>query len=97
VHPETAGYERVVDLLEKEMEKLLAGTGGKKRPAAEEAGSVKKRPRAADNRAGWINGAYGVALRVDLQPGGGARPFRGRPYRGRPFRGRWFRGGRFNY
>ena len=97
VHPEMAGYERIVDLFEKEIEKLLAGTGGKKRPAADEAGNLRKKPRAVDNRAGWISGSSGVAVRLDVQQGGSGGPFRGRPYRGRPFRGRWFRGGRFNH
>jgi len=71
----------VVDL-EKEMEKLFSESGGKKRPEADETGNVKEKSRAADNRAGWINGASRVAIRVDLQHGERGRPFRGRPYRG---------------
>ena len=101
VHLEPEGYERVVDMIEKEIVKLLAGPGSKKRRAEEMAESSAKRQRAPapDYRAGWISGATGAATRADVQRGGrgrpyGGPPYRGRPFQGRPFRGRFFRGNR---
>jgi hypothetical protein len=67
VHPLPEGYEKVVDLLEKEIE---AKATGSKRPASEGAGGQAKKPRTDVPRASWIEGSSLTAKRNDI---GGAR------------------------
>jgi hypothetical protein len=63
VHPLTEGYERVVDLLEKEFQPKTAETG--KRPAQDGAGGQPKRPKADAPRPSWIEGSSLSAKRSD--------------------------------
>jgi hypothetical protein len=102
VHPLTEGYERVVDLLEKEIE----AKSGIKRPASDTAGGMVKKPRSEVPRASWIEGSSLTAKRSDVggnrgrgggggYRGGGAAHFNnggGRGFfpRGRGGRGRFF-------
>jgi hypothetical protein len=92
VHPEQEGYERVVDLIEKEIEKFSTGAGKNKRKSPSEECPAPKRARTGDNRATWVTAPPTVAARVDVPRGGQGGPYRGRPFRGRAFRGRHFRG-----
>jgi hypothetical protein len=102
VHPLPEGYEKVVDLLEKEIEAKAAGT---KRPASEGSGGPAKKPRTEVPRASWIEGSSLTAKRNDIGGGGrgrgGGGGFRGGgfysggggrgfPPRGRGGRGRFF-------
>ncbi len=82
MHPLTEGYEKVVDLLEKEIE---LKTTGSKRPASESAGGQVKRPRTEVPRASWIEGS---SLRAKRNNVGGSRGHGG---------GRGFRGGGSGY
>jgi hypothetical protein len=77
VHPLTEGYEKVVDLLEKEIESKATGS---KRPASEAAGAQAKRPRTEVPRASWIEGSSLTAKRNDI--GGGRGRSGGGGYRG---------------
>jgi hypothetical protein len=102
VHPATKGYEKIVDALEREMERFK--TGGVKRGAEAQGGQAKRR-RLADNRAGWVTSTSGPARRTDYgraRGGGGyvrgglmrggqdrGRPYRGRAGGSRPYRGRY--------
>jgi hypothetical protein len=102
VHPLTEGYERVVDLLEKEIE----AKSGVKRPASDSAGGTVKKPRSEVPRASWIEGSSLTAKRSDVggnrgrgggggyRGGGGAHFYngggRGFIPRGRGGRGRFF-------
>ncbi len=92
VHPLTEGYEKVVDLLEKEIE---LKTTGSKRPASESAGGQVKRHSTEVPRASWIEGSSLTAKRNDIggSRGGGAGYYNNGgfpPLRGRGGRGRFF-------
>jgi uncharacterized membrane protein YgcG len=63
VHPLTEGYERVVDLLEKEF--LMRAAGGK-RVASDPAGGQVKKPRMEVYRPSWIEGSSLTAKRNDV-------------------------------
>jgi hypothetical protein len=67
VHPLAEGYERVVDLLEKELQAKTTG----KRAAPEGAGGQHKKPRAEMARPGWIEGSSLSAKRNDGRGRGG--------------------------
>jgi hypothetical protein len=75
VHPLTEGYERVVDLLEKEI--MLRSAAGSKRTAPEAAGGQVKKPRMEVPRPSWIEGSSLSAKRTDVGAyrgrGGGGR------------------------
>jgi hypothetical protein len=101
VHPLPEGYEKGVDLLEKEIE---AKATGSKRPASGDSGGQAKKPRTEVPRASWIEGSSLTAKRNDIGGGrgrGGGGGFRGGgfysggggrgfPPRGRGGRGRFF-------
>ena len=63
MHPLTEGYERVVDLLEKEF--LMRAAGGK-RVASDPAGGQVKKPRMEVYRPSWIEGSSLTAKRNDV-------------------------------
>jgi hypothetical protein len=101
VHSLMEGYEKVVDLLEKEIE---SKTTGRKRPASETAEGQVKMPRTEVPRASWIEGSSLTAKRNDVggrrgRGGGGSYRGGGGGYsgddwgfipRGRGGRGRFF-------
>ena len=62
VHPE--GYERMVDILEKELQPKM--TGGGKRGAPEGVGGHPKRPRVKVPRPSWIESSSLSAKRSDV-------------------------------
>jgi hypothetical protein len=91
VHPLTEGYERVVDLLEKEI--LMRSAAGGKRTASDSAGGQVKKPRMEVHRPSWIEGSSLTAKRNDVgafRGRGGGRGGGGRGGRSGP----GFRGGR---
>ena len=101
VHPSEEGYNRIVDFLETEFGKLSGGRGVKRSASIAE-GPPRKKPRAVDRRARWVESTQDLVQRTghagqgERGGGGYGRPYRGRPYggpyRGRPYRGRPFRG-----
>jgi hypothetical protein len=109
VHPTTEGYERVVDLLEKEIQTRAAAGG--KRTASDPAGGQVKKPRMDVYRPSWIEGSSLTAKRNDVGAfrgrgggrggGGGGRGGGGRGGGGRGGggggSGPGFRGGRGFY
>jgi hypothetical protein len=64
VHPLTEGYERVVDLLEKEI--LIRSAAGGKRTASESVGGQVTKPRMEVPRPSWIEGSSLTAKRNDV-------------------------------
>jgi len=92
VHPLPEGYERITDLLEREIEARLARGEKRKRVMEDAAGASNKKPRMEQPRADWITGT--CSMTSSYRPfrggrgGGWGRPFRGRPFRARgPVRG----------
>jgi hypothetical protein len=97
VHPLTEGYERLVDLLEKEFQPKTTAAG--KRAAPEGAGGQPKKPRADVPRPSWIEGSSLSAKKSNVgsrgrggyyggYDGGGGFGPRGRGGMRRPFTGR---------
>jgi len=64
VHSLTEGYERVVDLLEKEI--LMRSAAGSKKTASDSAGGQVKKPRMEVYRPSWIEGSSLTAKRNDV-------------------------------
>jgi len=70
VHLTPAGYNKVVDFLKTEIEKLWTRSSTEKRAADSPAGPAAKRTRLADTRAGSIQSTSGSVLRTDGIRGG---------------------------
>jgi len=95
VHPLYAGYEKLVDTIEEEAEKLRSGKGDRKRPG-EAIGGPSKRPRREAPRPQWIEQQGAPVLTLGGYPRGNRGQQRGRGYQRGPYRGRGDRGGRGN-
>ncbi len=96
VHLLTEGYERVVDLQEKEI--LMRSAAGGKRTASDSAGGQVKKPRMEVYRPSWIEGSSLTAKRNDIGAFRGRGGVRGGGHSGGGGgSGPGFRGGRGFY